>query len=117
MDVFATSACGHFLAAGLHDGTAQLVHVASRRILASFPLVSPPSASLPLVGVAAAEKATFSAVFFEADGPGRDRLCLLAQAVFLIRIKFERTRIWIRILIFIPIRIRIRIDTDHNLYL
>jgi hypothetical protein len=77
VDVFATSACGHFLAAGLHDGSAQLVHVASRRILASYPLVSPPSGtSLPLAGGTAAEKATFAAVFFDMEG---DRLCLLAQ--------------------------------------
>jgi hypothetical protein len=80
VDVFATSACGHFLAAGLHDGSAQLVHVASRRILGSFPLVSPPSVtSLSLAGGTAAEKATFAAVFFDVEGPEGDRLCLLAQ--------------------------------------
>jgi hypothetical protein len=80
VDVFATSACVHFLAAGLHDGSAQLVHVASRRILASFPLVSPPSGtSLPLAGGAAAEQATFAAVFFDVEGPEGDRLCLLTQ--------------------------------------
>ena len=54
IDVFSVSACGHFLAAGLRDGSAQLVHVNSRRILASFP-------------------------FFQATGAGGDRLCVLGQ--------------------------------------
>ena len=67
IDVFSVSACGHFLAAGLRDGSAQLVHVNSRRILASFPLVEPKN------------DACFSAAFFQATGAGGDRLCVLGQ--------------------------------------
>ncbi len=74
MDVFAVSGCGHFLAAGLRDGSAQLVHVASRRILATFPLVE----AFQATAAADQQVATFAAVFFQTSGQN-EQLCLLDQ--------------------------------------